>query len=226
MKLPFEPSTIQYLIVIIAALAMSIAVGLKRGWRGQLMAFVPIVAVWALLGVNKDGLVGSLNAAYRALRFLLACGSQSDSQSCPETLGLAGAVLVDPGNPEQVRLLLLLFFVCTVALVFLLVIRFGRRPTSLVQRLLGAVLGVANGFTLSYLMLPFLPYRQEILLPISSASAEQDLPSVAPSLPSSLGIPNVTAGAVFVLMFVAFVIMAVRLMRPTEIPVRYNAHDG
>jgi hypothetical protein len=226
MKLPFEPAIIQYLIVIVAALAVSIAVGLKRGWRGQVMAFVPIVVVWALLGVNKDGLVGSVNAGYRGLRVFLACGSQSDSQSCLESAGVAGAALVDPGNPEQVRLLLLLFFVCTVALVFLFVTRFGRRPTSLVQRLLGAVLGVANGFTLSYLVLPFLPYRQEIILPTSSASAAEDLSPVAPNLPSSLGVPSVTAGVVFVVLFVAFVILAVRLMRPTEVPVRYHVQDG
>lgn len=220
MKLPFEPAVIQYLIVIVAALAGSIAVGLKRGWRGQLMAFVPILVIWALLGATTDGLVASINMAYRGLRFFLACGSQADTSSCVESSGVAGAMLVDANNPEQVRLLLLLIFVCAVSLIFLMVTRFGRRPTSVVQRLLGVVLGVANGFTLSYLVLPLLSYRQEITFAAASASAQEDLSLVAPNLPSSLGMPSMAAGAVFLVLFVAFVIVAVRLMKPTEVPVK------
>ncbi|HEM60828.1 MAG TPA: hypothetical protein ENO24_00915 [Chloroflexi bacterium] len=225
MKLPFEPAFLQYLIVIVTALAASTAVGLKRGWRGELMAFVPIVAIWALLGATKERLVGSMNVAYRSLRFFLACGSQANTGSCVQSSGLANAMLVDPSNPEQVRLLVLAVFICAVALIFVLVFRFGRRPSSIWQRLLGALLGVANGFTLSYLMLPLLSYREQITLPVASASAEGDLSLIGPSLPSSLSVPSVTVGAVFLVLFVPFVIVAVRLMRPIEFPVKYYGQD-
>ncbi len=216
MEIPFEPAALQYLIVIVAALAASIAVGLKRGWRGQLMAFVPILAVWGLLGMKKDTLVEAVNVAYRGLRFFLTCGTQTDAASCMQSYGVVEAALVDPSDPEQIRLLLLVVFVCAVALVFLLVLRFGRKPTSVFQRLLGAVLGVANGFTLSYLVLPLLSYRQEISLSVASASAEGQFSVGAPSLPASLSLPQVSLAAVILVVLVAFVIVAVRLMQQSS----------
>lgn len=216
MHLPFEPAVVQYLIVIVAALAVSAAVGVKRGWRGQLLAFAPIVAVWGLLGVEKDALVRSVNVVYRGLRFFLACGTQADTGSCVQSADLAQAVLVDPANPEHVRLLLLAVFVSAVALVFLLVMRFGRRPTSVFHRLLGVVLGVANGFTLSYLVLPLLPYGQKISLPVASATADGELSVGAPSLPGSVTLPGASLGVIVLVAFVVFVVLAVRLMKPIE----------
>jgi len=217
MKLPFEPAVLQYLIVIITALAASTAVGLKRGWRGQLMAFVPILAIWGLLGVRREALVAAVNTAYRGLLFFTACGTQTDTGSCLESSGVAAAMLVDPGNADQTHLLLLVVFVTTIVLAFVLVMRLGRPPTSLLQRLMGAVLGVANGFTLSYLLLPMLPYRQQINLPIASTAAEEELPNIAQGLPVSFNVPQVSVAAVVLVFFVVFVILAVRLMRPTEV---------
>jgi ABC-type transport system involved in multi-copper enzyme maturation permease subunit len=217
MSLSFEPAVLQYLIVIVTSLAASTAVGLKRGWRGQLMAFVPILALWALLGTGKESLISAINGGYRGLLFFASCGSQTNAEACLEASGVANAVLVDPGNAEQVRLLLLLAFVSAVALVLTLVVRLGRPPTSLVQRLMGAVLGVANGFTLSYLLLPLLPYRQEINLPVASATQE-GIPNIAGGLPSSLGFPHVSAAVVIVGLLVIFVLVAIRLMRrPAEV---------
>jgi hypothetical protein len=217
MNLPFEPAVLQYLIVIITALAVSTAVGLKRGWRGQLLAFVPILAVWGLISVREDAIVAAVNTVYRGLLFLTACGTHTDSGSCLESSGVAAAVLVDPGNTDQTRLLLLAIFVITIVLVFTLVMRLGKPPSSLLQRLMGVVLGVANGFTLSYLLLPMLPYRQQIGLPIAAAAAEDDLPIIAQSLPISFNVPHVSVVAVVLVAFVVFVILAVRLMRPTEV---------
>jgi hypothetical protein len=216
MNLPFELPVLQYVIVVVAALGSSIALGLKRGWRGQLMAFVPIVAVWGLLGVERDALVNSINLAYKGLRFFLSCGSQADTAACMEATGISQATLVNPANPDQVRLLLLIAFVSAVALVWVLVMRFGRRPASVLQRLLGVALGVANGFTLSYLVLPMLSYGQEISLPLTSSSSGGEPSMATPSLPVSLSVPGVSAGVLILALFVVFVIVAVRLMRPAE----------
>jgi NADH:ubiquinone oxidoreductase subunit 6 (subunit J) len=217
MSLSFEPAVLQYLIVIATSLAISTAVGLKRGWRGQLMAFVPILALWGLLGARKESLIGAVNAAYKGLLFFASCGSQGDTETCFEASGVANAMLVDPSNADQARVLLLLVFVSAIMLVFTLVVRLGKPPTSLLQRLMGAVLGVANGFTLSYLLLPLLPYRQEINLPVASAT-EEGLPSIAQGFPSSLGFPQVSAAAVVLVLLVIFVLVAVRLMRrPAEV---------
>lgn len=212
MSFDFKPAILQYLIVMGTALCASTAVGLKRGWRGQLMAFVPIVAIWGLLGVKRDALINLVNVAYRGVLFFTFCGGATDSAACLDSSGVATALLVDPGNEGQTRLLLLVVFVSAVALVFALVMRLGRKPTSFLQRLTGAALGVANGFTLSYLLLPLLPYRQQIDLPMAKAATEDGLPSVA----ASISMPQVSIAALVLVVFVVFVILAVRLMRPTE----------
>lgn len=217
MSLSFQPAVLQYVIVIVTSLVASTFVGLKRGWRGQLMAFVPILALWALLGARKESLIGAVNTGYRGLRFFASCGSQADTEACLGASGIASAVLIDPGNAEQARMLLLLVFVSAVALVLILVVRLGRPPASLLQRLLGAGLGVANGFTLSYLLLPLLPYQNQIDLPVSSAT-EEGLPNIAQRLPSSLGFPDVSTAVVVLVLLVVFVLVAVRLMRrPVEV---------
>jgi hypothetical protein len=216
MSLDFRPAMIQYLIVIGTALCASTAVGLKRGWRGQLLAFVPILGIWGLLGVKRDALINLVNVAYRGILFFTFCGSAADSAECLESSGVATVLLVDPSNEAQTRLLLLVVFISTVALVFALVMRLGRRPTSFIQRLAGATLGVANGFTLSYLLLPLLPYRQQIDLPIATSAAEDGLPTVA----ASISMPQVSIAALVLVVFVVFVVLAVRLMRPTEVSSR------
>jgi hypothetical protein len=217
MNLDFEPATLQFLIVVGTALSVSTAVGLKRGWRGQLMAFLPIAAVWALLGAKRDTLFSTVNATYRGMLYFVSCGSATDTASCLESHAIVDAVLVDPSNAGQTQLLLLVAFVSAVALVFLAVMRFGRRPSSVFQRITGAALGVANGFTLSYLLLPLLPYQQEIDLPIATAAAENGLPSMAQGLPASINMPHVSIAALVLGIFVVFVILAVRLMRPTQV---------
>jgi hypothetical protein len=217
MSFDFEPAMLQFLIVIGTALSVSTAVGLKRGWRGQVMAFVPILAVWGLLGVKRDSLISLVNVVYRGGLFFTSCGTTADTAACLESSGIAEALLVDPANEAQTRLLLLVVFVSTVVLVFGLVMKLGRKPVSFLQRLTGAVLGMANGFTLSYLLLPLLPYRQQIDLPIATAAAEEGLPNVAQGLPASISIPHVSIAALVLVVFVAFVILAVRLMRPTQV---------
>jgi hypothetical protein len=217
MNLPFEPAVLQYLIVIATALTASTVIGLKRGWRGQLMAFIPIVSIWGVLQVKMEALVATVNSTYKGLLFFASCGSQADTSACLESSGVAHAMLVDPASADQSRLLLLLVFVSTVVLVFILVRRFGRPPVSLVQRLMGALLGVANGLTLSYLVLPLLSYGQRINLPVASAAAEEELPIIASSLPSVFGIPQVSVAVVVLVLILLFVFVAVRLMRPMEV---------
>ena len=104
------------------------------------MAFIPIVSIWGVLQVQTEALIATVNSTYKGLLFFVTCGSQADTSACLESSGVAHAMLVDPASADQSRLLLLLFFVSTVALVFALVMRFGRPPGSLVQRILGALL--------------------------------------------------------------------------------------
>lgn len=216
MSMHFEPAMVQFLIVLVAALTASTALGVKRGWKGQLMAFVPIVSTWALLRAKGDALVGLVNAAYRGLRFVTSCSGEADSAACAQGADVTTVVLVDPSSPEQAHLLLLTIFVLTVLVAFLFVMRFGRKPASVVQRLMGAVIGIANGFTLSYLLLPMLPYRQQIPLPVATSAAGSDVPGVVQSFSGSLSVPHVSTAAVLLTFLVAFVGVAVRLMRPTE----------
>lgn len=211
-----EPAFLQFLIVVVAALTASIALGLKRGWRGQLMAFVPIVSAWVLLNAKGDALVGLVNVAYRGLQFFTSCSGDAGSAACAQASEVGTAVLVDPGSPDQARPLFLAVFVLTVVVAFVFVLRFGRKPASILQRLMGAVIGIADGFTLSYLLLPMLPYRQQIPLPVAASAVEGDLQGAGQGLSGSLAVPPVGAGVILVAFLVAFVILAVRLIRPPE----------
>jgi hypothetical protein len=214
--MPFQPAVLQFLIVVVAALTASTALGLKRGWKGQLMAFVPIVSTWALLRAEGDALVGLVNAAYRGLRFVTSCSGEADSAACAQRVDATMALLVDPSSPDQAHLVFLTIFVLTTVAAFLFVMRFGRPPASVVQRLMGAAIGIANGFTLSYLLLPMLPYRQQIPLPVATSAAGSEVPGVAQSFSGSLSLPHVSTSVVLLTFLVAFVSVAVRLMRPTE----------
>ncbi len=211
-----EPALLQFLIVVVAALTASTALGLKRGWRGQLMAFVPIVSIWALLSAKGNALVGLVNVAYKGFQFFTSCSGEAGSAACAQAAEVTTAVLVDPSSPDQARPLFLTVFVLTVVVAFVFVVRFGRKPASILQRLMGAVIGIANGFTLSYLLLPMLPYRQQIPLPVAASAAEGELQGAGQSLPGSLSVPPVGAGVVLVAFLIAFVILAVRLIRPPE----------
>jgi hypothetical protein len=211
-----EPALLQFLIVVVAALTASTALGLKRGWRGQLMAFLPIVFIWALLSAKGDALVSLVNVAYRGFQFFTSCSGQAGSAGCAQAAEATTGVFLDPSSPDQARPLFLIVFILTVVVAFVFVLRFGRRPASIFQRLMGAVIGVANGFTLTYLVLPMLPYRQQIPLPVAASAAEGAVQATGQSLPGSLSVPPVGAGVVLVAFLVAFVTLAVRLIRPPE----------
>lgn len=215
MEIHLEPTLLQFLIVLVAAVAASTVVGFRRGWRGQLVAFVPIVATWAVLGAKGEALVNLANTTYKGVLFFTSCSGDTDAVVCAESSGVTTAALVDPSSPDQTRLLFLVVFVMTVLLTFLSVIRFGREPGSVLQKLMGAILGVANGFTLSYLLLPLLPYRQQIPLDLGAATAGENLSGIAPGFLGSISVPNVSVGAGALILFVGFVIVAVRLIRPT-----------
>jgi len=216
MEIRLEPAVLQFLIVLVAAVAASTAVGFKRGWRGQLVAFVPIVAAWVLLGARGEALVNLVNTTYKGILFFTSCSGEADAVVCAESSGVTTVALVDPSSPDQTRLLFLTVFVMTVLLAFLLVVRFGKKPPSVLRKLMGAILGVANGFTLSYLVLPLLPYRQQIPLGVGAATAEENLPGIAPGFSGSIAVPHVSVAAAVLILFVGFVIVAVRLIRPTE----------
>jgi membrane-associated HD superfamily phosphohydrolase len=216
MHIRLEVGLVQYLIVLITILTISFAIGLKRGWRGQVMAFVPIAGMWVLLSTKGDVLVGLANTMYRGLLFLTSCATDSDTGACMESMGLLQAVLIHPESPGEVRLLFLVTLVATALLSFLLVLRFGKAPHSMLQRLMGAVLGVANGFTLSYLLLPFLPYREQIPFAAAQSAVQTDVPRVVESFPQLALVPNLDASVVVVIVLAVFVIIAVRLIRPTS----------
>lgn len=180
------------------------------------MAFVPILAIWGMLSLKGEALVHLVNATYRGLLFFAWCAAETDSVACLESTGALQAVLVHPERPEEIGFLSLIVLLITALLSFLLVWRFGKRPTSILQRLMGAILGVANGFTLSYILLPFLPYREQIPLASVQSSLEEELPSVVGSLTGSAIGPNLSISVILLIALIVFVIVAVRFIRPTE----------
>jgi len=217
MDIHLDASVIQDFVVLIAVLTTSAALGVKRGWRGQLVAFVPILAMWLLFSAMEDTLIKLLNGVYRGFLFSSSsCAVEADSLACLESTDVTLALLVNPDSPNETRLFFLSILVLTVVLAYLFVWRFGRVPSSLRQKLMGGIIGIANGFTLSYLLLPLWPYRQETSLPLAEAMVQEDFPQIAEGLRQFAIWPHFSAPVVVLIGIVVFVIVAVRFIRPTK----------
>ncbi len=215
MDIQLDASIIQNLVILIAVLVVFAVVGLKRGWIGQLVILALIISIWGVFKIAGDLLVKLANNLYKGVFFLVLCGTEEDPFACLETSGIMQKILIDPQDPEQVRLLFLIIFVFTLLLAYLLLARFGKAPSSIVQKLTGALMGVANGLVLSYLLLPFTP-EQLPLVPLPAAEVEEGLPEIVELMPRLTTACQVSVPFVVLILFVLFVIVAVRFIRPKK----------
>ncbi len=215
MDIQLDTSIIQNLVILIAVLVVFAIVGLKRGWIGQLVILALIISLWSVFKIAGDLLVKLANNLYKGVFFLVLCGTEEDPFACLETSGIMQKILIDPQDPEQARLLFLIIFVFTLLLSYLLLARFGKAPISIVQKLIGAFMGLVNGLLLSYLLLPFTP-EQLPLVPLSEAEVEEGFPEIAQLMPRFTAACQVSVPLIVLVLFVLFVIVAVRFIRPRK----------
>lgn len=207
----------QYLVVLVATLTIFALVGLKRGWLGQVLTFVPILSLWGVFNLKGDALISLVNATYRGIRFFALCGTEEDTAACLQASGVMQAVLVNPDSPGQRRLLFLVASAVTILVAFTLVARFGKPPHSILQRLAGAVIGVANGFILSYLVLPLAPLQEQTAIPLAATMVREDSAhTVGPASPLT-AVFQAAGPFLLVILIVLFVVVAVRFIRPTGV---------
>lgn len=215
MDLPLEANAIQSLAVLITVLMTFAIAGLKRGWIGQAVTLTLIISLWSVFSLTGDILIKFANNIHKGVFFLALCGMEEDPFACVETSGIMQKTLIDPQEPAQVRLFFLVIFVCALAVAYLLVVRFGKLPRSIWQKLIGTLMGVVNGFILSYLLLPFTGEQLPLLPPLEAETAE-GFPEVARLIPGFTTVCHVGVPFIVVILFVLFVIAAVRFARPPK----------
>jgi hypothetical protein len=208
-------SSVQDLVVPIAILGFFAFVGLKRGWKGQLVATSALVVLGGAFRVAGSALVQSANTLYRSLLTLAFCGQQTDPLVCPRAADLARATLVDPNSPDQTRTFLLASVGLTCLAAYIVILRFGKAPSSVLHRLLGALTGVVNGFLAAYLVLPLVLQSNPVLL-ASSEAAEESSARIAQHAPAFAEALQQRASLIFLAFLVLFVVVAVRVMRPIK----------
>lgn len=215
MDLHLGANVIQNLVILITLLMTFAIVGLKRGWIGQAVTLTLIISLWSLFSLTGDTLIKFANNIHKGVFFLALCGTEEDPFACLESSGIMQKILVDPQEPAQVRLFFLVIFVCALAVAYLLVVRFGKLPRSIWQKLIGTVMGVVNGFILSYLLLPFTAEQLPLLPPLEAGRAE-GFEEVARLIPGFTTACHVGVPFIVVILFVLFVIVAVRFARPPK----------
>lgn len=216
MSIGLELSVMQNLLALLGVLIVFAVIGLKRGWKGQLITSGLMVLLWAGFDVGGDVLIRLSNNTYRSVLFFALCGTQEDPSACPRSPEIAQAVLVDPNNWDQKHLFFLIALAFISLLAYVLVLRFTKAPPSILHKLAGVITGVVNGFLVGYLLLPLALQRGQLLTASAQAIAEESSPQVAQLVPEITTTFQTRASLIFLVLFVLYVVIAVRLIRRTK----------
>jgi hypothetical protein len=211
MDIPLEPILLPYLAIIAVTMLVTGFIGLMRGWKAQLAILALMAFLWILFSLAGNTLVEFVNDMYRGVLFLTSCVMDADPCTCFETSGLAQKTLIDPNNPNQVRLFFTVILASAAVLAYLFVMRLGRRPPKISQKLLGALMGVATGFILSYLLLS--PMLQQLPIPLPEAWTAEGFPQIPGLVAGAADVCQVSLPFGFMMFLVLFVIVAVRFIR-------------
>jgi hypothetical protein len=180
--------------VVIAAVLLFGLLGFKRGWLREVPTLAGLLIAWLILLVAASPLIDLVNRADLMLRFTLQGGFDSAS---PGTLlqELRHSPLVDPRHSGE--FLGVLFGVLAVV-AFVAASRFGPAPAGAAARGLGVLVGIANGYLVSYLGLRYLAPAARVG-PILSAGPGSVADLLAQYLPTLLLVGVVLAIAIALL---------------------------
>lgn len=140
---------ILYVVAII--LAGFVALGFWRGWLREASALAGLLVIWSLLLVVGQALIGSVNRLFLILAFTVRGGFDSPSPGAVIE-ELRRAPLVDSRHSDVVNAVL---FVVLVGVIYVASQRFVAPVSTLGGRLLGGLVGLAEGYLLVYLALRF-----------------------------------------------------------------------
>jgi len=217
MESHFEPGITQYFAAFLVIVVILGIVGFKRGRGGQLVISLTIISLQALVRLEADMLISFVNLIYRSVLLVASCGMAEDSGPCVQASHMMRWTIVNPDDPGQTRLFLLATFTFALLLTLLLVIRLGNPPRSAVHRVLGAALGVANGFILSYLLLPLALQREQTPLPVGETVAGQAFAPGVELGPGFNAVFQTSRPFILLMVIVLFVILAVRFVQPPKV---------
>jgi hypothetical protein len=216
MDLHYPIGAIPSLVALAGLLVIFAITGVKRGWTGQIAMLGVTIALWGAFNARADALVRFANSAYRGVLFLASCGTADDPFACLETSGITQRVILDPQDPDQQRLFYLAMLVFALLVTYVLIMRFGREPDSTLHRLVGAATGVLNAFILGYLLLPLAAQQVPISLRSASIGQTEGPSQIAGPATGSANVWGEGVSVVFLVLFVLFVLVAVRFIRPTS----------
>jgi hypothetical protein len=169
-----------YTYVVVLAIVAFAILGVLRGWLREIAALGGLLLAWLAVLAAGGALVAGMNHLWLMVSFTLAGGFDSTS---PGTVldSLRRAPLVDPRHPDVV---LGVAFIGLAAVAFVAASRYAPPATAISARALGLLVGIANGYLLSYLCLRFLApaARVGLSLPINPGPAVDALGHYLPTL--------------------------------------------
>jgi hypothetical protein len=148
---------------LIGVLVVFAALGAWRGWLREVATLAGLLVAWLILILVGDRVVGAANQLVLMLRFTLAGGFDRVSAD-PLLRQLRLRPAIDPAHPDL--FLAVLFGVLAIG-VYVGVNRLVAGPTAQVGRALGAMIGVANGYLIAFLLLRYLAPAARLRLPLA-----------------------------------------------------------
>lgn len=142
-------SLMTYVVAIVVLVFTGL--GFWRGWLREAATLAGLLLSWSLVIFLGHALIDFLNRLYLIVAFIVQDGFDARS---PGALieEMRRSPPLDPRHPEVVFALL---FVALLGLTYLGTVRYVARANSLRGRVLGALVGIANGYLVVYLVLRF-----------------------------------------------------------------------
>ena len=161
-----------YLYLIAAILALFGAVGFWRGWLQEIGFLAGLLIGWMAIVALGPGLVDVANRIHLMVGFAFQGGFDQLNPG-PLLQDLRQSPLVDPRRPDA---FLGAVFLVLAVLAFLAASHFVAPASNFAARVLGLMVGLANGYLLTYLIFRYLAPSAQLSLGGSlDASAVADM---------------------------------------------------
>jgi hypothetical protein len=161
-----------YSYLVVGLLVLFGAVGFWRGWLREIGTLAGLLVSWMVLVTVGEALVNAANRVYLIVGFIVRNGFDAPH---PEGLiqALRRAPVVDPRHPD---LFLGVLFVALAAVVYLAANRYVGPAANWSAQALGLLVGMANGYLVTYLVFHYFAPSARIKLTVSmSPSSVADL---------------------------------------------------
>jgi hypothetical protein len=218
-------------IVMLMAIVMAVSgvIGYRRGLWPALLNLGALAAGFFVVEKDPQRLVDSMNALFVGLALVVRTGfgevSAGDVEAAAQRLQSASA----PFTGEHSGLALAIVMVAAAVVGWLLGVRIKTKPS-----VVGAAVGIANGYVLAAAFVPWLTSMSADALPVPFIRKGQGLPAVSTSglgaAASKLALPPVLewlsfeGGLPLVILVGVLAIFAVWRMKPRRSPNSRDAH--